>query len=135
MDKCTDRLVADAEAASDAEKEQIHRYAEETYCSRFAERGWVYGDGTLSIEAHKWLEEGGEEVCMEVEVEAGSEGEPAESATTVPCEELGEDPVIDCAFLHHVRESEVRDYVEELRRRQGNVECDDGTPLAELGAP
>ena len=127
MGKCTDRLVARAatDGLSDAEEEQLRRYTETTYCSRFAERGWIYEDGTLSIAAQEWTEQGGEEEC-------GQATETGEK--TVPCDELG-DPLIDCALLHHVRQSEVRKYVEELRRKNGNVECDDGTRLDELGAP
>jgi hypothetical protein len=40
--------------------------------------------------------------------------------------------ILDCALLHHVRRSEVRDYVERLQR-EGAVECDDGAPLDDLG--
>jgi hypothetical protein len=140
VDRCTDRFVARAETSGhsdtgvagtakdydEIEEEEFRRYAETTYCSRFAKRGWVYEDGTLSIAAHEWIEEGGEEECSQV-TETGEE--------TVPCEEIGGDPIIDCALLHHVRQNEVRKYVEELRRLNGNVECDDGTPLDELGAP
>jgi hypothetical protein len=123
---CNDRFVERARAEGyDADEEQLRRYVETTYCSRFAEQGWVYEDGTLSIAAYEWGQEGGE--CSMAEA-----GEPARS---VPCDDLGEDPIIDCALLHHVRRSEVRDYVEELRREERNVECDDGTPLDELGAP
>jgi hypothetical protein len=40
--------------------------------------------------------------------------------------------VLDCALLHHVRAGEVRDYLERLRLESA-VQCDDGTPLDELG--
>lgn len=130
VDNCTDRLMvrAETDGLSDAEQDEVRRYVQTTYCSRFAERGWVYDDGTLSIAAHTWVEEGGEEECARL-TETGEE--------TVPCEELGENPEdpIQCAILHHVRRSEVRHYVEDLRRRIPDAECDDGTPLDELGSP
>lgn len=116
--------------------EAARRYVETTYCARFARRGWVYGDGSLSIDAHTWLEQGGREVCAEAE--EASEGEPTKPARTIPCDELGaEGPgmIADCALLQHVRESEVREYLDQLRRRHGSVECEDGTPLDGLGAP
>ena len=134
VEKCINRLVAGAEGATDAEKAQIRRYVEDTYCSRFAERGWVYDDGTLSIEAFKWLEAGGEEEC----VEAVAQGKPAKPARTVPCEERrsrGRKLIADCAPLLYVRRSDVQEYIEELRRRHGDVACEDGTRLEELGAP
>jgi hypothetical protein len=64
-----------------------------------------------------------------VTAEAGEGGE------TVPCEELeGDGPLLlDCAILHLVRRGEVREYVEKLERSR-EVSCDDGTPLARLGA-
>jgi hypothetical protein len=138
VERCTDRLLRDAELAelTEAEMEAARRYVETTYCARFARRGWVYGDGSLSIDAHTWLEQGGREVCAEAE--EASEGEPTKPARTIPCDELGaEGPgmIADCALLQHVRESEVREYLDQLRRRHGSVECEDGTPLDGLGAP
>ena len=125
VEKCVGRFLArvDPEVEADAGAEALRAYIEETYCGTFARRGWVYDDGALSIEAHRWLEEGSE--CAEAE--AGG------TAKTVPCEEA-EDGVIDCALLHHVRRSEVKAYVAETARA-GDVECDDGTPLDELGVP
>ena len=109
---------------------------EESYCSRFAERGWVYDGGTLSIEAFKWIHQGSEEECAEEE--AVPEGEPPKPARAVPCEELG--VAAGRRSSRIVRRSSMFDearfeYIEELRRRHGDVECEDGTPLAELGAP
>jgi hypothetical protein len=69
------------ERVPEAERQKARHYVEVTYCSRFAERGWVYDDGALSIEAHKWLEEDGEEECQFAV-------EPGEPARTVPCERL-----------------------------------------------
>jgi hypothetical protein len=103
-------------------EEAVRRYAEDTYCGEFERNGWIYEDGALSIAIQKWLKEGG--TC-----ETASPGKPPR---TIPCEEAGP---IDCALLHHVRRSEVTDYIEELRRRVGAVECDDGTPVQELGVP
>ena len=125
---CTDRFVERVHGeGDDIDEEQLRWYVETTYCSRFAERGWVYEDGSLSIAAHEWAEDGGEEACVRI-TETGEE-------TTIPCEDFAADPEIDCALLHHVRQSEVREYVEELRREEREVECDDGTPLDELGVP
>ncbi len=123
VERCTERLLAnaDVEELSESEREAVRRYAEQTYCARFAERGWVYDDGTLSIEAHKWLEEGGEEHCME----AVEEGQPAKPARTVPCEQFadeGQAIIGDCALLRHVRRSEVRRYLEELSREHAGEE-------------
>ena len=128
VERCTERLLRRVRP-EDAERAEARRYVRVTYCARFAERGWVYDDGTLSIAAHRWLEESGSEECA-----SAAPGEPVE---TVPCEEL--EPAagprrIDCALLHHVRRSEVRSYLAQLRRER-DVECDDGTPLAELGTP
>jgi hypothetical protein len=138
VERCTERLLRNADLGelTEAEKEQARRYVRLTYCSRFADQGWVYDDGTLSIEAHKWLERGGEEECAHAE--ATPEGEPSKPARTVPCEELdagGPKMIGDCALLEHVRRSEVRAYLDQLQRRHGSVECEDGTPLAHLGAP
>jgi hypothetical protein len=116
--RCTERLLSGAEGESTNEARD---YVRRTYCAPFESRGWVYEDGALSIDAQKWLEEGGSEVCET----AGEGGE----SVTVPCEESR---TLDCAMLRHVRRSEVRKYVAELRR---DVECDDGTPFEQLGVP
>jgi len=138
VERCTERLLRDAEVKelTEAERAAARRYAETTYCARFAARGWVYDDGTLSIAVQEWLEQGGEEECAKAEEAA--EGEPAPAARTIPCDELdakGPKMIADCAVLEHVRESEVREYLDRLQRRHGGVECEDGTPLADLGAP
>ncbi len=124
-ESCVERMLQRA-TAQDASEEDLRRYARDTYCARFERNGWIYEDGALSIAAHLWLEEGG--TCA-----TGSEGEPTR---TVPCEEArpGGPRRLDCALLHQVRRSEVRDYVARLRR-EGAVECDDGTPLDDLGVP
>jgi hypothetical protein len=113
VDQCIERLLTNAVVDP---TDEDRAYARRTYCGPFASRGWVYGDGALSIDAQKWLEEGGSEEC---ESEAGP----------VPCEESR---TIDCALLRHVRRSEVREYVAQLR---DEVECDDGTPVEQLGVP
>jgi hypothetical protein len=112
--------------AQDANDEGARRYARDVYCARFERRGWIYEDGALRIAAHIWLEEAA--TCA-----AGSEGEPTR---TVPCEEERHISGwrLECAILHHVRRSEVTDYVAQLQR-EGAVECDDGTPLDKLGVP
>ena len=137
VERCTERLLSDAELEelTAEEQETVRSYTESTYCARFAARGWVYDDGALSIDAYTWLAEGGEEECAEAEGTPGEE--PAGSERTVPCDEVdaGEDETIDCALLRHVRRSEVRAYLDELGERGRSVECDDGTPPADLGAP
>ena len=132
VERCTERFLGrvDLAEASEAEREANRRYVERTYCARFEREGWVHGDGALSIDAHEWLESG--YAC------AAAVGEPGGEARTVPCKQLHEGPgprVLDCALLHHVRRSEVQAYVAGLERRSRPVECDDGTPLAELGVP
>jgi hypothetical protein len=128
VERCTDRLLerADLAQASPAKRAATRRYVETTYCTRFESRGWVYDDGALAIDAHLALVTGG----------ACAVGGPDGSARRVPCDEVdrGHGPQqLECAILHHVPRSEVRTYVRELRR-DGAVECDDGTPLDELGA-
>lgn len=127
IERCTERFLERVED-EDVSTEEARRYIEVTYCAPFVERGWVYEDGTLSIAAHTWLFGSSSEECVSARA-----GEPAE---TVPCEELqptGALQEIDCGVLHHVRRSEVQDYVEQLKREY-EVECDDGTPVEELGA-
>ena len=57
-DRCTDRLLAGVESTRAA-----RRYVRNTYCELFASRGWVYEDGALSVDAQRWLVEGGSEEC------------------------------------------------------------------------
>jgi hypothetical protein len=117
VDRCVDRLLARADATDTA-----RLYARNAYCEPFASRGWVYEDGALSIDAQHWLVEGGSEEC---ESAANNDGQ----SETVPCEQSS---VIDCALLQHVRRSEAQDYLATLGR---DVECDDGTPVEQLGVP
>jgi hypothetical protein len=81
-------------------------------------------------------EVGGDEAGV-AQADGYAEGEPSKPAETVPCElDAGGPKMIgDCALLEHVRRSEVRAYLDQLQRRHGSVECEDGTPLAHLGAP
>jgi hypothetical protein len=126
VERCTERFL-DRVEGTDADK--VRRYVEVTYCAPFAERGWVYDDGTLSIAAQSWLIENGSEECASADDD--------QVAQTVPCDQVdstGGVLVIDCAILHQVRRSEVRDYIAQLQRTH-DVECDDGTPLEQLGAP
>ena len=125
ISKCVDRLLSTR--ASGGSEQQVRRYIRNTYCASFEQNGWVYGDGALSIAAQEWLDKGGS--CA-----TGSNGEPTH---TVPCEPTNPGTgtrVIDCALLHHTRRSEVIAYVANLRR-DGEVQCDDGTPLDTLGVP
>ncbi|HVD09916.1 MAG TPA: hypothetical protein VNB88_04645 [Gaiellaceae bacterium] len=122
IDKCVELLLS--RSASDVNEQEVRAYARDTYCERFERNGWIYDDGALRIAAQDWLDHGGTEECV-----TGENGEPAQ---TVPCDPDG--GIIDCALLHLVRRAEVRAYVAELQR-DGQVQCDDGTPLAELGVP
>lgn len=126
INKCVDRLLTTSTSGG-ASEQQVRRYIRATYCSLFEEKGWVYGDGALSIAAQKWLDRGGS--CA-----MGSKGGPTR---TVPCEQSNPGAgtrIIDCGLLHHVRRSEVIAYVAMLRP-DGEVQCDDGTPVDELGVP
>ena len=130
VERCTERFLerVEHEDSANATKLEIRRYVEISYCAPFEKQGWVYDDGTLSIDAYTKLVESMSEEC--------TRAESGEEARTVPCEELdqGEGPqVLDCAILHHVRREEVRKYVRELRRSR-EVTCDDGTPPHKLGA-
>lgn len=128
IERCTDRLLTNADDPRAAKANDARQYAERTYCSPFAERGWVYDDGALSINAYRWLTAAGSESCSSAEA-----GEPAR---TVPCDELappGQLEELDCALLHHVRKSEVAQFLSETRPRPAR--CDDGTPVIELGVP
>jgi hypothetical protein len=102
VDACADRMLERVRPADarNVSEDDLRRYVETTYCERFADNGWVYEDGTLKLAAYRWASSG------------------------------GEDPVLDCALLHHVRRDEVQAYV----RRLDGAECDDGTPVADLGA-
>jgi hypothetical protein len=113
IDKCADRLLSRSATSG----EQARRYAIDTYCAPFERNGWVYDDGALSIAAQHWLDNGG--TCA-----TAAAGAPTR---TVPCEETTTG-IIDCALLHHVRRAEVEAY---LAGR--HVQCDDGTPLENLG--
>src|SRR2546423_1278410 len=104
----------------------VRRYARETYCNRFQQKGWIYRDGALKLAAQLWLQNGG--TCAE-----GVAGQPAK---VVPCklERGGGVLTLDCGLLRVVRRSEVRSY---LRRLQvgGPVACEGAIPLARLGIP
>jgi hypothetical protein len=122
VERCTERFL---QRATTGPREEVRRYARVTYCEPFERRGWVYDDGRLNIAAYHRLVEGG--TC--------GMGKPGQPARTVPCEDLeqGFGPrMIDCALLHLVPRSEVRTYLEGLQKSR-EVQCDDGTPLAELG--
>lgn len=126
IDRCVDRLLQDTTTQGAAEKEAARRYARNTYCARFEQSGWIYEDGALRIAAQTWLQKGGK--CA-----TAREGQPAR---TVSCaaERGGGVLVLDCALLHVVRRTEVRDYIVRLQTA-GTVECDDGSALDELGVP
>ena len=111
VEACVDRLLSRAEAKyrEGPLRRQARRYARKTYCEPFARRGWVYRNGTLKIDAFRWLVSG-----------RGGPGLPKAGDT------------IDCALLHHVPKAEVQAFLDEVSAR--GAHCDDGTPLAELGA-
>jgi hypothetical protein len=126
IERCVDRLLQ-AATTTDASNEAVRRYARNTYCARFEEEAWIYEDGALSIAAQRWLDESAR--CA-----MAQEGEPTR---TVSCEEerrAAGDRTLDCALLRMVRRSEVRDYIERIRRN-GAVECDDGSAFDQLGIP
>lgn len=128
IERCVDRLLGNTTTQNAADRKAARRYARMTYCARFEEKGWVYKDGAVSIAAQTWLEQGA--TCAR-----GGEGEPTR---TVPCEidRSGGRGVqtLDCALLHIVKRSEVREYIDRLEM-DGAVKCDDGTALDELGVP
>jgi hypothetical protein len=128
IERCVDRLLQNARPQDVTDEAAARRYARETYCKRFEKNGWIYDDGVLAIGAHTALEQGGS-TC------AASRARVGEPAETVPCDEVMRPGprILDCAVLHHVRRSEVRDYVDRLQQ-EGAVECDDGTSLDNLGA-
>lgn len=126
INKCIDRLMSRSTTSGGTEQ-QVRRYIRGTYCAPFEQNGWVYEDGALSIAAQRWLDNGGR--CA-----AAGDTEPMR---TVPCEQTNGPEatrIIDCALLHDVRRTEVMAYVAELQRN-GDVHCDDGTPLDALGVP
>ena len=123
VDKCVELLLSRSAGAGN--EQDVRVYVENTYCVPFERNGWIYDDGALRIAAQEWLDNGGAEECGT----ASSAGEPSETAL------CGTDTEpLDCALLHHVRRAEVTAYLAELQR-EGSVQCDDGTPLAELGVP
>jgi hypothetical protein len=127
IERCVDRLVRDTTSQNAADEAATRRYARKTYCARFEENEWVYEDGAVRIAAQTWLDQGA--TCAR-----GSEGEPTK---TVPCEPdrtIGGIQTLDCALLHIVRRSEVREYIDRLETN-GAVKCDDGTAVDELGVP
>jgi hypothetical protein len=126
VEGCVDRLREQAPGVDSDTDAQARRYARDTYCARFDENGWVYADGALSIEAQEWLDAGA--AC------AASDAD--DSGTTVPCTttQAAGTQVLDCALLHIVRRSEVRDYIDRLKM-SSPVACDDGTALDDLGIP
>jgi hypothetical protein len=126
IESCVDRLLSRA-TTQDVNGDDARRYARDTYCARFEANGWIYDDGVLSIGAQTWLEQGG--TCA-----FGSEEQPTR---TVPCDALDAPGTrrLDCALLHHTRRSDVKAYVERLQRERPVIECDDGTPVDDLGVP
>jgi hypothetical protein len=131
VERCTDRLLSRARLQGDSERERARaqRYVKSMYCERFERRGWIYDDGTLNIRVQGWLVNGGR---CEV-TEAVEPGRPPGEPHRVPCREVEEGGLLDCALLHHVRRGEVRAHVAGLRRRHSDLRCDDGSPLADLG--
>src|SRR5207237_5994455 len=69
VERCVDRLVAGTNAAS-AGRVLVRRYARETYCNRFQQKGWIYRNGALKLAAQLWLQNGG--TCAQ-----GVAGQPA----------------------------------------------------------
>ena len=125
VERCVDQLIAGTNVAS-AGRELVRRYARDTYCNRFEQKGWIYPDGALKLAAQLWLQNGG--TCAE-----GVAGQPAK---VVPCKLERNSGVLtlDCGLLRVVRRSEVRNYLRRLQA-SGPVVCDSGIPLTKLGVP
>ena len=123
VERCVERFVERATAIGNAgDQPGLRAYARRAYCEPFDARGWVHDDGALTIEA---FTQSGQAECATEQT-----GEPAR---TVPCESLEPAdvrPVFDCGLLHLVRRDDVRAYVDRLPQRP---QCDDGTPVEELG--
>jgi len=126
VERCTERFMRLASAKDSSG--QVRRYARRTYCEPFDKRGWIHRNGTLSIDAYRYVTSTGMASTCEVVA-------PGQPSQTVPCEELeaGGPLILDCAILHLVPRTEVRTYVAKLQRNR-EVRCDDDTPLPELGA-
>jgi uncharacterized protein YjhX (UPF0386 family) len=121
-ERCTQRILDRVRGDNGAE---ARAYIDRAYCVPFDRKGWVYADGTLSIDAHLFLLNSG--VCS-----AGT-SDPGGSATTTVCDPADLLDPLECAVLHYVRKDEVKRYIRKLKRKQP-VRCDDGTPLDKLGA-
>jgi hypothetical protein len=121
-ERCTQRIL---DRVSGDNGEEARAYIDRAYCVPFDRKGWVYPDGTLSIDAHLYVLHSG--VCAE-----GSSN-PGGSTTTTACDPADLLDPLECAVLHYVRKDEVRRYLRKLKRTQ-TVRCDDGTPLDKLGA-
>jgi len=126
VERCTDRFMRRVSAEDSTD--QVRRYARRTYCEPFDERGWIHKNGTLSIDAYRYVTSSGTSSTCAMST-------PGQPAQTVPCKELetGGPLFLDCAILHMVPRTEVRTYVAKLQRSR-DVRCDDDTPLSELGA-
>jgi hypothetical protein len=118
VERCTQRFLDRIKRSRGPE---LRSYVETAYCRPFARRGWVYADGTLSINAHVYVMNGYS--CGTTTLGGGT-------TTTTPCKPTL-DP-LECAILHNVRRNEVTAYIRKLQRTQ-IVRCDDGTPLDKLG--
>jgi hypothetical protein len=127
IERCVDRLLRSTTTRNRAEEEAARRYVRTTYCARSEENGWVYQDGAVSIAAQTWLDQS--ERC-----EKGGMGQPTRTVPCVKERTTGGVETLDCALLHIVRRSEVREYINGLEMN-GAVECDDGTALDKLGVP
>lgn len=119
VERCTERFLDRIGGGA-----EIRRYTERTYCGPFARKGWVYADGSLSINAQAYVLNGN--AC------SSETSTPGGRTTTIPCDPRPLEP-LECALLHYVRRAEVRAYIQKLKRSQ-SVRCDDGTPLDKLGA-
>src|SRR5689334_404225 len=117
-ERCTQRMVGSLKDR----RPTVRRYIQRTYCDRFAANGWVYADGKLRIQAHLWVVNGA--TCS-----TSRSGGPTVTRTPCPIDH-GD---LECAVLHFVRKPEAQAYIRRLERT-GEVKCDDGTPLRDLGA-
>ena len=117
VEKCVERLAA---RLQDTKVADPKGFARRSYCEPLDKQGLVHEDGTLKIP----VVQSGASLCA-----APQPGEPVQ---TIPCNDIP-GPLLDCGLLDLVRRAEAQAYIKK-REEEGDVRCDDGTPLDELGS-
>jgi hypothetical protein len=125
--KCTERMVSRIDFARNPTltKSAARQYVRRTYCEPFAQRGWVYPDGTFKLAAY-----------TRSTSSSCSMGEAGQPSHRVPCKSLenqGSTAILDCGFLRFVRKSDAQRYIASLTH-PSIVKCDNGMRLADVGA-